>query len=310
MKWHILGVGAIGGLWATRLALAGYPVELMLKNRDALRAFEDSPLQLETQTRRIKPEVEALALPELDTAIDWLLVTTKSFATLDALAAAERHFAPRCHILLLQNGLGMHQRVVERYPQASIIAGVTTDGARRRGRFHVVEAGRGRTHFGPLSPVPRRSLERLQACFARIDIDIEWVADIQPWLWRKLAINCCINALSARRQCRNGELLEHEFCRRQMRGLAAEVRQVLRASGLGFSLPNLYPEVCAVLQATADNYSSMCLDVKHGRRTEVEQINGFICAEGERLGVPTPLNRAQLEAILALARILPAGPDR
>ena len=35
----------------------------------------------------------------------------------------------------------------------------------------------------------------------------------------------------------------------------------------------------------------MLQDILHGRKTEIEMINGAIVREGERLGVATPVNR-------------------
>ena len=38
--WHILGAGSMGMLWATRLARAGQPVTLILRNEDRLQAYK------------------------------------------------------------------------------------------------------------------------------------------------------------------------------------------------------------------------------------------------------------------------------
>jgi 2-dehydropantoate 2-reductase len=38
-----------------------------------------------------------------------------------------------------------------------------------------------------------------------------------------------------------------------------------------------------------------------GRRTEIEELNGFVVAEGQRLGVPTPFNQAVVDAVKAHA---------
>ncbi len=34
-----------------------------------------------------------------------------------------------------------------------------------------------------------------------------------------------------------------------------------------------------------------------GRRTEVDELNGFVAAEGRRLGVPTPFNEAVVREV-------------
>jgi 2-dehydropantoate 2-reductase len=37
--------------------------------------------------------------------------------------------------------------------------------------------------------------------------------------------------------------------------------------------------------------SSTAHDVARGRQSEIDFINGYVVREGERLGVPTPVNR-------------------
>ena len=227
-------------------------------------------------------------------------MTTKSFATLDALERVQRWFSPSTVIVLLQNGIGMQQQVVESYPGLAVIAGVTTDGAYRRGPFQVVHAGRGKTRFGAIAATPPARVEQLRRCFAEMSLEVEWVDDIWPSIWHKVAINCCINAPTALAQCRNGALLERDESRQQIEGLVREIQQVMQAAGCEFAFPDLYREVLDVIAATAGNYSSMCEDLRAGRRTEIDYINGFICALGDQHGVDTPLNRALVNAILSL----------
>ena len=42
MTWHILGAGSLGSLWAARLARAGLPVRLILRNRQRLEAYRQT----------------------------------------------------------------------------------------------------------------------------------------------------------------------------------------------------------------------------------------------------------------------------
>lgn len=293
----MLGAGSIGGLWAAHLANAGFPVTLILKDDYALGVYQRTPLTLQDENGLGFPRIEA----ELTTGtepIDWLLVSTKSFATLHAMEAIKHRISAGCRILLLQNGIGIQWKVEQIFPRAHVVAGVTTEAAYRRGRFQVIHAGRGHTRFGAVSTIPSAVVDDWRRLCRSIGLSAEWVDDIWPVLWHKVSVNCCINALTALRQCRNGELLESADLRRQIRGLVAEIQQVMRVGELGFSFPNLYDEVCEIIAATSQNYSSMCQDVERGRPTEIEHINGFICAQGKLTGVDTPLNRALVDALL------------
>ena len=65
------------------------------------------------------------------------------------------------------------------------------------------------------------------------------------------------------------------------------------AQAAGVTLPYADPveKVLESATATSANHSSMLQDIMHGRKTEIEAINGAVVREGRRLGVPTPVNR-------------------
>lgn len=299
MKWHLLGIGAIGGLWAASLARAGFLPTLILRDDKALEQFNREPLCLESGVNSYHPEVEVATPATLSAPVEWLLVTTKSYATLHALTSIESWVAPHCRIILLQNGMGMPEQVVMRYPGRTIIAGVSTDAVWRRGRFHVVLAALGKTLFGTVYGVDHEAAQGLASCFAELELDARWVEDIATPAWHKVAVNASVNALTALAGCRNGELLEDPESLAMMRKLAAEIEQVMVHAGIPVS-GSVFDQACHVLTATADNYSSMYQDVKQRRQTEIDVINGFICREGKRLGVDTPVNQHLLDRISAL----------
>jgi 2-dehydropantoate 2-reductase len=68
---------------------------------------------------------------------------------------------------------------------------------------------------------------------------------------------------------------------------------------LPFAEPAAY--VAEVARRTAANDSSMLQDVERGRPTEIDAICGEIIAEGERLGVETPVNRVLRDLVRGLA---------
>ena len=300
MNWHILGVGAIGGLWGGNLALSGQQVTLILRDPDAVRQYQNAPLRLERAGRFSEPPVAVTTPATIDAPIDYLLVATKSFATLQAIATIEHCFTPSTRILLLQNGMGFQSRVVKSYASLPVIAGISTDGAYRRERFHVVHAGKGNNVFGALSTVNAETIDSLKACFGALALDADWVDDIVTPMWHKVAVNACLNPLTAIHRCRNGGLLHDADIRRQLKAIAAETEEVMRAAGIEPPSPGLYARVVGVVTLTAENFSSMHEDVANGRRTEIEHINGFICEQGAMLGIDTPLNSGMLEQVRRL----------
>lgn len=285
--WHVLGAGSLGSLWATRLARAGVPVRLVLRDQAQLTRYRAAGgLTLvengQAQLYPIHAETPASGGP-----IQRLLVACKAYDAEDAVAGLAARLAPGAELILLQNGLGSQEAVAARLPRARCVFASSTEGAYREGKpgessWRVVYAGRGHTWLGV--PGERRTpdwLDDLQAA----DIPHQWTDDILSKLWRKLALNCAINPLTVLHDCRNGDLRHWP---EEVAGLCVELAELLRRAGQADAAVDLHGDVLRVLEGAAANYSSMHQDVTQGRRTEISYLLGHACDEAARLQLALP----------------------
>ena len=107
---------------------------------------------------------------------------------------------------------------------------------------------------------------------------------------RKVAINACINPLTAVHGVKNGALLSEPYLARAEQ-IIAEVENILTELGYAQLASRLDQTVRAVMADTADNTSSMLSDVMAGRRTEVDSIVGWLLHRSKR-------EHAELQAML------------
>lgn len=283
---HILGAGSLGLLWASRCALAGVDCRLILRTPRALQEWQsrDNALLLERQESLQTITVAAELADSSQEPIHRLIVTTKTWAVAEALESV----APRLHagseLILLQNGLGSQQAARRRFPAQRVLYASVTDGAWKRTANQVVWAGVGQTLLG--DPQQRYASDWL-SLLTRADIDWRWEQDILSVLWIKLAINCAINPVTALHDCPNGQALEHAGA--MFNPLLAELHALLTSQGVVLSLPELTQRVTAVIQATANNSSSMRQDVHARRRTEIDFILGHACRAARQAGLLTPV---------------------
>lgn len=274
--WHVLGAGSLGTLWAARLARAGLPVRLILRNRARLASYQAAQgltlvEQGVAQTHAVIGETPDAAQP-----IHRLLVACKAYDAEDAIAQLQPRLAPGAELILLQNGLGSQDAVAARLPHARCIFASSTEGAFRESDWRVVFAGHGHTWLGDVrQPAPPLWLDDLHAA----GIPHTWSADILTRLWRKLALNCAINPLTVLYQCRNGDLQAHPC---EVATLCAELAELLRCCGQPAAAEDLHREVERVIQATAANFSSMYQDVANARRTEISYLLGYACHAAAR----------------------------
>lgn len=289
--WHILGVGSLGCLWATRLAAAGLPVQLVLRNAERLVAYQQAnglTLEHAGHGHTVQPSAE---LATNCMPIQRLVLACKAYDALPLLQTVAPRLTINAEILLLQNGLGSQQAIADAFPQVRCWAVSSTEGAFRRSTFHVVHAGRGSNTLGSWPPSERaptwlHELEQAQ-------IPHEWQPEMHGVLWRKVAINCAINPLTVLHDCCNGDLRAHAS---RVNAVCDELATLLAAVGCADT--NLHARIWQVIEATAANSSSMRQDVAHGRRTEIAYLLGYACEEATRQQLPLP----QVRALLAQLR--------
>ena len=280
MIWHVLGAGSLGSLWAARLARAGLPVRLILRNQARVETYQHSGAITLIEQGHASQITLAAQTPDAAEPIQRPLLTCKAYAA----EAAIEPLAPRINagaeVRLLQNGLGSQAAVAKQLPHCRCILLSSTEGAYREADWRVVFAGQGQNWLGdPLTSTPPSCLSDL----ALAGIPHQWSPEIDLRLWRKLALNCAINPLSVLHGCRNGGLLVHQD---EVRALCAELSQLLQHAG--YAPDALANEALQVIQATANNYSSMQQDVQRRQRTEISYLLGYACAESTRLGLHLP----------------------
>ncbi|AUG09653.1 putative 2-dehydropantoate 2-reductase [Pseudomonas sp. S09G 359] len=289
--WHILGAGSLGTLWATRLARAGLPVRLILRDDARLASYQagNGLTLVEQGVEHTYPVIGET--PHSPEPIQRLLVACKAYDAQSAVAQLQHRLAANAELILLQNGLGSQDAVAAQLPQAHCIFASSTEGAFRDGDWRVVFAGHGYTWLGDAGhPTPPLWLDDLHAA----GIPHEWSTTILTRLWRKLALNCAINPLTVLYHCRNGGLQSH---RCEVATLCGELTELLERCGQPAAAEDLHSEVERVIQATAANYSSMFQDMANARRTEISYLLGYACLAAARHQLVLP-HLQQLQARL------------
>lgn len=285
----IFGTGAMGCAFAARLGRAGIPVTLVGTWDAGLAAIAERGIRMEepegswSQNVAVRHRDEALPAGEPG------LILVKSTQTAAVAPAAAR---PGGLILTLQNGLGNRETLAGAAP-GRVALGVVTMGATLLGPGHVRDGGPGRIVIGN-DPRLAGDLDPLAAALARV-FAVERADDIEPIVWRKLAINCAVNGPAALLGIPNGALLDTPERRSLLDRLAREVEAVALARGT--PIGDAASAVREVAARTAGNRNSMLQDLDRGGPTEVEAIYGALCREAARVGVPVPENEKVYESL-------------
>ena len=285
-RWHILGVGSIGGLFAHRLSTGGALVRLL--TRDATETRRTLTLDAEPA-----PVVQVFDCNWVDdtSAIEHLLITTKSWAARDAVKGIQHRLNERTVVVAMMNGMQHVDDLKNMLSVNQLFLASTTAGCHRSGDTWV-PAGTGRTLIGTDGD---QSAPPWLSCWQRGVPNLLWQNNMTEQLVEKVAINCCINPLTALHRVKNGELLTGPY-RDEADAVIDEVSSVLKDLGYDALSIALSHKVHEVMSDTANNRSSMLNDVLAGQRTEADAIIGWLLRKASR----------QLPALHALANQLKA----
>lgn len=292
----ILGAGAVGQLICHQLTTAGMSVGLI--GRDSIASIQQTlsvtPLapanDNQQKTHALQYSVPILAANALDN-IRLVIVCVKAYQVLDALLPLLNQLPRQCHILLLHNGMGPHLALAPlidaQADDRGLSLGTTSQGVLRQASWQIRQTGQGLTQFGHFAGT--ELTEHYRNALLTAIPNSEWVDAIVPCLWQKLAVNAAINPLTALYQCPNGTLAEPDFSD-MIKGILDELVTVATLEGVPLDKQLLHDRVYQVIRLTAGNFSSMHQDIAHQRRTEIDQINGYICERARAHGLSAPVN--------------------
>ncbi|MFJ3903852.1 2-dehydropantoate 2-reductase [Streptomyces sp. NPDC090025] len=323
-RFAVLGAGSIGCHLGGALAAAGFEVTLIGRPA-AMATLREQGLTLTHFARppvRLAPERLTVATDASAAAgADYVLVTVKSAATEAAGRELAPHLGPEAVVVSFQNGLRNAAALRAVLPGRRVLAGMVP--------YNVVRSAPGTVHQGMPGVLMTEPDPALHAALGAADLDAEARPDMAEVQHAKLLLNLnnAINALS-------GLPLREQLGQRAYRRCLAlcqrEALAVFRAAGvaparLGPTAPAVTPYLlglpdalfrrvaAATLRIDAAARSSMWEDLRDGRPTEIDSLQGEIVALAAEHGIQVPVNERLIELVRRAERERPAravpGPE-
>jgi 2-dehydropantoate 2-reductase len=298
----IIGSGAMGTLFGYHLASA-CEVTMLDSNRAILDEIErNGGVSVnDAAPRRVRVGRSSRELY----GSNFVFLFVKAVDTLRALRPFAGELSPSTPIVSLQNGVGNEDAIKTALGGAvPVVLGITTESSLTVGPGRVRSSEEGNTIIGSggASPSASRSVADL---LMKSGMKATVVYDIRPHLWGKLVANAAINAVSALLDCESGEILKDPNAARLAEALAEEAAEVAAALKINLPFANPWQYVAEVIAVGADSKSSMAFDLDSGHPSEIDHINGAVCAAGRRTGVETPYNDAMVRLIKAKENLSP-----
>ena len=310
MKIAILGAGSLGCAIGGVLAEAGNDVWLINRNDKLVNVLNSKGLTLrDGGIDRLVP-VKAATSAQAVGAVDLVIILVKSFDTAAAMSAAMALVGPQTHVLSLQNGVGHEEVLAELVGRERVIGGKTYAGGTQLGLGHISIGTRGKETIigeldGGLNGEVTERTTQIAALFTAAGLQTTVSSNIMQTIWEKLLVNVSTGALCAITGLPYGELYAVPEVETTAIAAVSEAMAVAKASGVQLTTKDpKQPWLKAAAGLPPEFKTSMLQSLEKGTITEIDYINGAVVRQGEKYGIPTPVNQTLVACIKGIEATL------
>ena len=204
---------------------------------------------------------------------------------------------PDTTILTLQNGVTVEDTLKMRFGRERIVGGVAFIYSKIAEPGVIDHFKKGMVTIGELMGLETPRLLEIQALFKDAGIPCFLTEDIRKAKWEKMCWNCVFNPLTVLLNDHVAKALDAPELKPVIVRIVREVSAVAMAAHRVPLDGDMPEKVVKWSQELRDIHTSMYDDLKAGRPTEIDELNGYIMKRGEEFGVPTPMNE-MLTALL------------
>lgn len=309
MRIAILGCGAMGTVMGAYLTKNGCPVDMIDAYADHVKALNEKGAHIIGRVDFTVP-VKALLPEDMEGIYDLVFLFTKQTANDVVLPNLLPHLGPDSVVCTLQNGVP-EPFVAEHVGADRTVGGTVMWGATFRGpgvSEQPMEINIGKPLFA-VGEISGEITERIKKVASVLEYmgPVKITDSLMKSRWEKLVINACGSGMSAACGCPFGELLNNPRAHACMSYLAHEV--YLCGEAAGYQMPDHWQlgtseqfetsqeRFFRIYDRQREAKASMLQDLEAGRRTEVNMINGYVCATGDQYGIDTPYNDAVVDVV-------------
>lgn len=291
MKILIYGTGGVGGYFGGKLANAGNKVSFLARGKH-LEALQEKGLHVRSFLGdfTIFPVIASDNLSDFETP-DLVILCVKSWQLEESAKNLSSFIDSKTVLLPLQNGADNYDKLACILPKNQVLAGlckivsfVESPGVISHPSFlpQIV--------FGEMNNLQSDRILRIQKLFSQAGIESIIPQNIELEIWRKFLFICTVSGIGALTRMPIGINRSDKEIRNIMMQTATEIMEVANQKNIPLGDLDLKNVFKAIDAQTPDTTASMQRDIMNGKPSELDNFNGYILAEGNRLGIATPIN--------------------
>ena len=299
MRIAVIGAGAMGSIYGGHLSMKN-EVYLVDTNAAVVEHLQKEGLKLQENGADNLYYPKAVTSTEGIAPVDLVILFVKALFSKAALSGNKGIIGPDTYVMTLQNGSGHEDILGEFVPQDHIIIGTTNDNGAILGMGHIRHGGVGETNIGMLTEDREGFLPKLKDALDSCGFVTTIQENIQQLIWDKMFTNVSLSAVTAILSVEMGYIAANEHAWYLAERLVREAAAVARGMGLKADDEKLLAKVRATSEGSPNGVTSICADIRAGRKTEVDTISGSVVRASKKCGVPAPTHEFVVEMIHAL----------
>lgn len=292
MKIAIVGVGAMGSIYAGFFREAGHEVWAIDTWQAQVDAINNDGLKLE-EPSSIRNIVGLKASTSIADAknCDLFVIATKGDGVGSAAQMIATVMKADSLVLTIQNGLGAGERISKHMSTENVLLGVADGfGASMKSPGHAHYNAKKLIRLGEMNGGFSDRLKRLELVWQEAGFNVQSYLDIHQLIWEKFICNVALSGPCSLFECSIGQLLDDTHSRTVSLGCMTEAYEIGLQRGINFSFDDPIGYLEKFVAAMPDAIPSLSQDFTANRKTEIEAINGMVVSLGQQSGIPTPYN--------------------
>jgi 2-dehydropantoate 2-reductase len=307
MRIAVIGCGAMGSIYAAKLAAAGNDVVAIDSDQASINQIARHGLRVTGPgSDQVVPlRASTVAPAEM---MDLVVLAVKAADVTPGARQALPMLGASTPVLTIQNGLGSAETVAGIVGDRRVAVGIASGfGAARIAPGHVHHNAMRAMRFGAYSSLPYATVESIARAWTGAGFDAAAVTDIAAMQWEKLMCNVAYSAPCALSGMTVGQVMDDPEMGPVSRAAATEAWTVARASAIAIAVTDPVAHVRDFAAHMPDAKPSALLDHEARRVSEIDVINGAVPRQGARVGVEAPVNATLTAVVKSVERRWGAG---
>jgi len=290
MNIVIIGAGGVGGYFGGKLCQAGYHTTFIARGQ-TFEKIKQNGLKVKSILGDFHVYPHVTDQYDVIKEADLILLCVKSWQIEKIATKLKPYLKSSATILPLQNGADNAERLLKILNRGNVIAGLCRIVSKIESPGVIDHFSyEPEVIFGEINNELTERVLSIKAVFDKAGFKNMSSANIQRDIWLKFLFIASISAMGALTRSVLGAMREDAYLREKLVQTANEIVTVGQKLGISIDQRDIDNTFDLIDKLEYDTTMSMQRDIMEGKPSELDNFNGYIVHQGDKLSIETPVN--------------------